>query len=605
MPAQAKKKARSKAVARRGTKAVAKGGAKSAAKRGAETAAKRTTETAAKRGAKTAAKRNSGSQNAIVSKIVAMLADERLERQCAAAMVLAELRARDAAVIDALGGCLADGHPTLQRYALDALAAVRSPKVARYVTPLLDSDDDEVRLRAAALLADQGSRAAKALAEGLDSGPPGRRRAIIKILAAYHDAANLARLLALLGDPEVGEAVMHTLRGELDKMSAGARRTLHDALAKQLKQRRGSAERDPAETARAVRLLGYLRDSKLVATILPFVGADQPSEVRLAALAALRRPLELARSASKAIVRLLACADDEDESVARAAIETLRPLELSGAVQGQLEQLLDARHAETRAFAAQALARCGDRGVVATLVDRLGSDDPATREAASRALSRRDDVAPALVAQLHKRSDDPQAVERLVRLLGRLGEQLTPRARKTICEAAVVAIEEQRPTAGPLQRLARNIDAGAFGAMLSERALKHRRARRFPQAFELLARIGDSGLLDEDARYAALVSGLNTLSSKKGLARSARSTDPVLKHATQLVQRGFPVASRLKRERSLSAEDLFFVGFNFVESHDEDERDFGEALLAHLAKSSPRSKLGRSAKNKLRLVGLG
>ena len=51
--------------------------------------------------------------DATTTKILKMLEDERIERRCAAAMVLGELRAREAEVVDALGQCLAEANPLL------------------------------------------------------------------------------------------------------------------------------------------------------------------------------------------------------------------------------------------------------------------------------------------------------------------------------------------------------------------------------------------------------------------------------------------------------------------------------------------------------------
>jgi hypothetical protein len=137
-----------------------------------------------------------------------------------------------------------------------------------------------------------------------------------------------------------------------------------------------------------------------------------------------------------------------------------------------------------------------------------------------------------------------------------------------------------------------------------ERALVHKRAKRYEQAFSLLTRLEESGRLDDEGRYVAVITGLGAMLSKKELGRANRTTDPVLRHIVNLVANGYPVAYKLKRERNLSAEDLFFVGFNFAESKDEDEKEFGGSLLYQLATKEPQSKLGQSAKNKLKLVGL-
>ncbi len=41
-----------------------------------------------------------------IAKIIKMLSDERIERQCAAAMVLGELRVKNSEAIDALGSTI-------------------------------------------------------------------------------------------------------------------------------------------------------------------------------------------------------------------------------------------------------------------------------------------------------------------------------------------------------------------------------------------------------------------------------------------------------------------------------------------------------------------
>ena len=96
----------------------------------------------------------------VVSKIVNMLDDERADRRYAAVMVLGQLGLKEAGIVNALTACLKQDDPLLQTYVLDALAALRPRRVAQHVTPLLESGDEQVRLRAIALLAREGERAA-------------------------------------------------------------------------------------------------------------------------------------------------------------------------------------------------------------------------------------------------------------------------------------------------------------------------------------------------------------------------------------------------------------------------------------------------------------
>jgi hypothetical protein len=63
----------------------------------------------------------------------------------------------------------------------------------------------------------------------------------------------------------------------------------------------------------------------------------------------------------------------------------------------------------------------------------------------------------------------------------------------------------------------------------------------------------------------------------------------------------FPLFETLKKEKKLVPEDLFNLGFVFAE-RPGDERSLGRSLLEHVAASVPRTKIGKSAKNKLKLL---
>jgi len=115
-------------------------------------------------------------------KIVRMLSHERADKRYAAAMVLAELRVRDAQAVEALGKCLSEDNRLLQASALEALAGVRSKKVTAFVLPLLDSTNEEIKAQAIALLANQGGKAAAALSSELHGAPLARRRTIVNVL---------------------------------------------------------------------------------------------------------------------------------------------------------------------------------------------------------------------------------------------------------------------------------------------------------------------------------------------------------------------------------------------------------------------------------------
>jgi hypothetical protein len=63
----------------------------------------------------------------------------------------------------------------------------------------------------------------------------------------------------------------------------------------------------------------------------------------------------------------------------------------------------------------------------------------------------------------------------------------------------------------------------------------------------------------------------------------------------------FPLAERLRRERILDPEDLYYIGFQLAEAAGE-HRVVARELLEHLAGKYGRTKVGKAAKNKLHLL---
>ena len=63
----------------------------------------------------------------------------------------------------------------------------------------------------------------------------------------------------------------------------------------------------------------------------------------------------------------------------------------------------------------------------------------------------------------------------------------------------------------------------------------------------------------------------------------------------------YPLFEALKKERTLTPEEIFALGFSLAE-RPGNERSVGKDLLAHIASKFPRNKIGKSAKNKLKLL---
>ena len=64
----------------------------------------------------------------------------------------------------------------------------------------------------------------------------------------------------------------------------------------------------------------------------------------------------------------------------------------------------------------------------------------------------------------------------------------------------------------------------------------------------------------------------------------------------------YPVFETLRKDKNLAPEDLFALGFSLVERSGQ-EHGLGVDLLNHVAEKFPRNKIGKNAKNKLKLAG--
>src|SRR5262249_17413694 len=91
--------------------------------------------------------------------------------------------------------------------------------------------------------------------------------------------------------------------------------------------------------------------------------------------------------------------------------------------------------------------------------------------------------------------------------------------------------------------------------------------------------------------------------SKRDAELEARLADPAIQQLGTLVRRGTEDLAELVRKASwLDADDLFYVGFHFIEGKGS-ERDFGALVLEHMLKRFPRNSLSRFAKQKLKAQG--
>lgn len=538
-----------------------------------------------------------------ISRIRAMLSDDRADRRYAAAIVLAELKVKDPATIKALAEAVEGEDRRLGRYALQALTEAKAVRTIPLVVRRLVDPDPELRHAAEMFLLAVGDAATDELQRQLKDGLPELRRAAASVLSKLGGRTGLDVLVDSIDGTD--PAQLDQTRAALARAVATLDGRSAQAFATKLQARCSKcvAKGDVEGASTILRVLGELKDVDTSRFLQGFAGADQPPAIRRGALGGLARTLSEGRAgkAREALVgELLGCLFEDDyENVVRPALAALHGCPMTPAHEKALVKLLDAPQVSARQLAIRKLGELGTAAAAKALVRVLAAGDHASRGAAREATAKLPKVAPLLVDALLE-ATTADAARAIATALRSRAAELGPADRARLAEGALDALVGGLSRADAMAEIARHASGSILCETAVERARKLKKKGDTKAAVALLRTVAALPGFDDAARYELAVMGLT--GSSGPVVRVARSTDPVLSPFQALLRSGFPVTNKLAKEKALGDEELFFLGFAFAESHDDAERELGCDVLRIVADRSPRSKLGKSAKNKIRLV---
>jgi hypothetical protein len=133
---------------------------------------------------------------------------------------------------------------------------------------------------------------------------------------------------------------------------------------------------------------------------------------------------------------------------------------------------------------------------------------------------------------------------------------------------------------------------------LGERGRDLVKKKKFAGAIARLALRLELPSPDDETRF--LLAAARLKAGARNLAGLARRRDEALEGLAALERGTFPIAERLRKTRFLAPEELFYVAFNLAEQ--PATREASAELLRHVVKQSPRTKVGKAARNKLALL---
>lgn len=530
--------------------------------------------------------------------VVELIGGADVEARCAALLVLTHLRAGDDRVVRAVGDALGGRNTVVRDFAVGYFEGVRPRDGVGYLVPLLDSQEDGLRQRVVAILAQYGQPVVAAIKKVVKDAPRRRLNAIIDLCARVRTSAALDLVFGLMGsdDFDTNRAACDAVIALVPALDGRARADLFErteALAAAAKGHRTAL-------VASAKLFGALADPKARRRLFGMLDKQEPHVVRTHALGALLQCLRGQKLTAAEIAALVPFLDGDDETgVLRPVIHLLEDQSLDRSYLAQLNRLADSAQPLVKRFAVQKLGGFDSGAVVKTLIGYLTDDSYARRDQATASLKKLPAARQALMKELLDCDDERKAwtIADILLVHERDWKRDTRDALWKRLEAALEKREDRLYTA--YFHFLSALDEHALAERVRARADALRKKKDFATSAKWLALLKDSPAFDDEGRFALAVAELKA--HRHTVSAIVRRHDPVLERLHEVLRTAFPLAERLRKERALGPEELFYVAFNFAEGGSE-EKGLARELLEHVATKHGRTKLGKAAKNKLRLI---
>ena len=521
-----------------------------------------------------------------------------VEQRCAALLVLGALKLDNAQVVKAAGAAIGQPNPVLKDFALRYFEEVKPKSAVPLLARLLDDPDKDTHERAVRFLSQAGQAAVPAVLQFASGASRAGQINAARVLCALRGKAALKGLLQMLvsGTDEFNKTICDLMTPAIRELDAKEQEQLYaevEAFAAKLDPK----EQRPA-TVSAMRLIGQLGRAEARRWLFKFVAPEHHHALRAHALVALLRCLrdhDLRKEENAKLFPLLE--EAEFSEVTRLAIDLLDAHELPDDSRHLLSRLLESPHPDVQKFALRKMADFSTPATVRTLIEQLGDPDYRKRDVAANSLRKIPEARAALLKELTACNDASKAwsiAELLPSFEGKWRQDVLIALWKRL-HAAIDA--EDRIQTAFLQVL-KLADANYSYQQLAGEAARLAKAKKFKEAAAFLAPLKDFSEFKPEDKFRLALAQLklhaHTLASNRH--------HPAVELLADLHRNSaYPLFEALKKDRALEAEDLFNLGFSLVERHG-DERSLGKDLLKHVVAKFSRNKIGKNARNKLKLI---
>ena len=539
----------------------------------------------------------------ISTKRLAQLIDDgaKPELRISAIRIAGALGSRkEKALVDSLLKVLDEESAAPRLAAVEALGELGADQALPRILEMVREDEQavEVAVRAAGRL---GKRGPKAVTDLMAEANPVLKRRIAAALAHGGTDNSLKSSLQTLMDPDpsVVEAAVRELAAEARSMTEKQKRALGEQLLEILQGKGDSAPSSASEVG-MIRILGELREADAEKLFWEKIDPSHPVPLRAAALESLAR-LEW-KSTDARLQKLFDCAKERNFDIISRALMLLQKVPVKGKAGKQWEDLLTASDVAAKRLAVEKLRDVGTIGIARAMVPLLDQPHRGLQQDALHALRDSPKGRQALQESLIQAETADQAWN-LARACKPMAKDLTEKQREEILKVAGGWQEEQDPRAKAMWFLLREMDEERTHQDLTDRAQGLRKKKKYEQSLSYYQMLTRDPACDPALRFeqAAVLLKL----SPKDTAPVARNSDPALGQFGRLLQNtSFDLPAALGKAKWLDEEDLFYLGFHFAEESHRPAKELGKEALKMVIKKTPRSKMGKNAKSKLKTEGL-
>ena len=534
-----------------------------------------------------------------LQQLITLVENGSIEQRCAALLVLAALKAQNSELTKTISTAVDQGNPVLKDYALRYLEEVQTRSCVPLLLRFLDDADKETQERVVRLLSGAGQPAVDALVKQAAKESRLWQLNAARILCAIRGKTavkGLLRQLLISGSDEFNKAVCDFMTPAIRGMDSKEQESLYlevEAFALKLDV---TQQRPAAVTA--LRLLGQLGFSQARRWLFKFVGPEHHSSLRSHALVALLHCLRQQDLRKDEHAKLFAVVEEAEFSEAtRLALELLDAHELPDDSRPLLSRLLGSPHADVQKFALRKMGDFSSPATVRTLLEQLGDPDYRRRDVAARSLRKIPEARAALIKELVECNDASKAWS-----IAELLPSFDGKWRQDTLEALWKRLQASIEAEDRIQTAFLNVLKQADGDYTYEKLAAHGarllKAKKYKEAIAFLTPLKEFSEFHAETKFPLAVAQLKLHSHTVASHRQ----HPAVELFTDLFRNSaFPLFEALKKEKNLAPEELFALGFTLSERPGE-ERTLGKDILEHIAVKFPRNKVGKSAKNKMKLL---